>query len=1154
MKTISFLVFAVTMSFFVAAQSTPALENTLLWRISGKQLIRPSYLYGTMHLSDDRIFNLSDSLFRAIENAEGFAVEVDPDEMMTVVMEHMINDFKQSRLLKDVISRKAFNRYSQKLEKLIKKDAEDITVKDVIQVRNSWMKDSYSKGSMPVFLDIWLYDNARKLGKWVGGIEDIEDQAGLLEDVFNEQDLEFMTADGSKNSKNFLEGMMSDYLAQDITKMESTTASDDPAYKDLLLIRRNRKMARRMDSLASVRTMVFAVGAAHLAGDSGVIRLLRQKGFTVEPVYSNKKIAGKNYKVDAKPLKWQKITDSKGYYEVDMPGKASKIKVYGLIEMRIHIDLFNSDGFLAMAIPNSLSTNNPDSLLLALARNVSQDERLKQGKSISKNGIAGREYIARGRKGYEHLQLYYANNTIYAAMAFFQKEQGLTDGGADRFFSSLALFQKEQRREGMVSFNGKFPGLLGMAPVELEENKEMLGSEKTRGLDVKLLTGLDIKSQTLYMLIAKSTTEDKYIPNDSLHLQESGAAFSKEMESMDYDSIRYENGYYSLEQKGNSKKDNYYVHSKSYIDGNRMYAYIVITPDNEVNKKKAGELIGSFQLAPVPSLTWRNRPVEEGYSATWAPADFKKLEEDNTGVDATAINTFVSRDSLSGQVYFLIRRPLDTILWYNGEEEFWKDWLEQLKEKDSIVKKTPFTSKGFKGYDVEISAGPGANKASLYRLFVYGDTLYTLFTCLPLSLKNEAGQWNFFNEVSFAQPAPVATVFTSKAKSFLGALESPDSSTRAYSYENFYQARFIAGDIPLLRSYLLKHYDWDTSSSHYRIVQRKIADKLHNLEDSALADFCRENYKDATNLDAEEKTAILYELASVPSTRNLDIVFEELKGLDDTNRVYNALINILDDSLALLQHYSTGMLQLLKKKNMIEPCLRIVNKMMDSNLVRRDDLLPYETEIVSNLQSLVEQKNDIEDEGGWDLEDAALVAGKLNTTRSKKVLESLLQYRNNDIAIRGVMGLLEANEPAPSALLTRLAADPRQRTRLWNVMEAKNKQATFPSKYAGSKWLAEAAVYDFGEEESPISSVTDLGTKKVRIRENDMIVYFFLIGFSENEERYLASAAVPADGKMLKPADDLVQILWSEEYNPKQKLKQMNQLVEQLGEGNNLDD
>src|SRR3954467_8832156 len=68
---------AVFLSNFLLAQQLP---STLLWRISGNGLQKPSYLYGTMHLTDERLFNIGDSMYSAIERSEGFAIEINPDD------------------------------------------------------------------------------------------------------------------------------------------------------------------------------------------------------------------------------------------------------------------------------------------------------------------------------------------------------------------------------------------------------------------------------------------------------------------------------------------------------------------------------------------------------------------------------------------------------------------------------------------------------------------------------------------------------------------------------------------------------------------------------------------------------------------------------------------------------------------------------------------------------------------------------------------------------------------------------------------------------------------------------------------------------------------------------------------------------------------
>jgi uncharacterized protein len=58
----------------VVANSQPvkktSANNTLLWRISGKNIVQPSYLFGTMHMLCADDIDLSDSLVNAIRKAD----------------------------------------------------------------------------------------------------------------------------------------------------------------------------------------------------------------------------------------------------------------------------------------------------------------------------------------------------------------------------------------------------------------------------------------------------------------------------------------------------------------------------------------------------------------------------------------------------------------------------------------------------------------------------------------------------------------------------------------------------------------------------------------------------------------------------------------------------------------------------------------------------------------------------------------------------------------------------------------------------------------------------------------------------------------------------------------------------------------------------
>jgi uncharacterized protein YbaP (TraB family) len=56
------------------------------------------------------------------------------------------------------------------------------------------------------------------------------------------------------------------------------------AHNDVLLTNRNKNWIPKIEAVAKAKPTFFGVGAAHLAGENGVIKLLRKKGYKVEAV------------------------------------------------------------------------------------------------------------------------------------------------------------------------------------------------------------------------------------------------------------------------------------------------------------------------------------------------------------------------------------------------------------------------------------------------------------------------------------------------------------------------------------------------------------------------------------------------------------------------------------------------------------------------------------------------------------------------------------------------------------------------------------------------------------------------------------------------------------------------------------------------------
>src|SRR6478735_8647512 len=67
--------------FLLFSQST-ARYPSLLWKISGNGLKKPSYLYGTMHVSNRVAYYLSEQFFDALKSVDVVGLETNPGEWL----------------------------------------------------------------------------------------------------------------------------------------------------------------------------------------------------------------------------------------------------------------------------------------------------------------------------------------------------------------------------------------------------------------------------------------------------------------------------------------------------------------------------------------------------------------------------------------------------------------------------------------------------------------------------------------------------------------------------------------------------------------------------------------------------------------------------------------------------------------------------------------------------------------------------------------------------------------------------------------------------------------------------------------------------------------------------------------------------------------
>jgi uncharacterized protein YbaP (TraB family) len=265
--------------------------NTLLWKISGNGLERPSYLFGTIHMlcSSDAV--LSANMKKAIRDADEVYLEVDMDnmlEMLTVITKMKMNG---DTTLQDLLSKEDYEKvknYFESRETMLPFSMLE-TFKPIMAA--STLEQGNIPCDSPVAMETIIMGEAKEQEKAIKGLETMSYQAGILDSIpykmQAEQLLEYINnadkADNGKEMKELLEA----YNEQDLHKLEALMLKSEAgisSYTDILLYNRNRNWVKKLKGLLPKKSLVIAVGAGHLPGDQGVINLLKKEGYTVEPV------------------------------------------------------------------------------------------------------------------------------------------------------------------------------------------------------------------------------------------------------------------------------------------------------------------------------------------------------------------------------------------------------------------------------------------------------------------------------------------------------------------------------------------------------------------------------------------------------------------------------------------------------------------------------------------------------------------------------------------------------------------------------------------------------------------------------------------------------------------------------------------------------
>ena len=264
----------------------------LLWEIKSKKTNKVSYLFGSMHSNDPRLFYFPDSLYTAFRKAEVVALETDVTSL------YDIYDVRLNLSTLELFSKK----------------------KQLVGSKNATQTIYGSEDGRPQFLDAYFQQTGFCGGKQFFPLETVNQQIQVsekMEDLSTRATINNLFYSKEVFTQTYLQGNISA-----LNQMLKAQLRGMPGAYESLITERNKNMALKLDSLMLSSSVFCVIGSGHLYGNDGVIQLLKSKGYRVRAISAT---FSDNCTEDKNQIKsWNKMTysDSSLHFSINIPGKA----------------------------------------------------------------------------------------------------------------------------------------------------------------------------------------------------------------------------------------------------------------------------------------------------------------------------------------------------------------------------------------------------------------------------------------------------------------------------------------------------------------------------------------------------------------------------------------------------------------------------------------------------------------------------------------------------------------------------------------------------------------------------------------------------------------------------------------------------------------
>ena len=292
----------VILSFLILLSCTAQSENdnSLLWKVSGNGLEKPSYLFGTHHLIPVSFLDSVAGVHNAFENTEQTVGELDMSNMAEMQMELMgHSQLPEGVTYESLLSSEEFTQLDSTLKSLLNVGLEQLGTLKPSMLSNlisvTFYQKHYPTISNEANIDQYFQSEAIKRNRPIVGLENTEDQIYVLlnaQTIERQAEMLICMVQNPHLLREQMDELQEAYHSQDINALYELSVKETPndpcpsteEEKNALNKDRNIKWLEKLPTIMADKPSFIAVGCLHLPGEVGLIEGLREQGYKVEPV------------------------------------------------------------------------------------------------------------------------------------------------------------------------------------------------------------------------------------------------------------------------------------------------------------------------------------------------------------------------------------------------------------------------------------------------------------------------------------------------------------------------------------------------------------------------------------------------------------------------------------------------------------------------------------------------------------------------------------------------------------------------------------------------------------------------------------------------------------------------------------------------------